>query len=95
MANIHFLLLGRLLNDRSLPEETPVLILQVLQDAGLKEDIILLLHQDREKHHLMSYFYRIESLPEIEQTELTALVSIFYHTYLLIVLLNIRQKPFI
>ena len=50
----------------------------MMQAAGLKEDIILLLHQDREKHHLMSYFYRIESLPENEQTELAALVSVFY-----------------
>lgn len=70
----HLETIGRLLNDRSLPEETPVLTLQVMQAAGLKEDVILLLHQDREKHHLMSYFYRIESLPENEQTEVAALL---------------------
>jgi hypothetical protein len=70
----HLETFGRLLNDRNLSEEVPILALQVLQAAGLKEDIILLLHQDREKHHLMSYFYRVESLPEREQTELASLL---------------------
>jgi len=34
----------------------------------------LLLHQDREKHYLMSYFYKMESLPEKEQLEVAGLL---------------------
>ncbi|KFM81204.1 hypothetical protein X975_08113, partial [Stegodyphus mimosarum] len=70
----HLDTISRLLNDRTLPEEVPILALKVMQAAALKEDVILLLHQDREKHHLMSYFYRIELLPEDEQAEISALM---------------------
>ncbi|GFW51123.1 desumoylating isopeptidase 1 [Trichonephila clavipes] len=70
----HLETIGRLLNDRNLRPEVPVLALRMFQAAALKEDIILLLHQDREKHHLMTYFYKIESLAPDEQTEVCALM---------------------
>ncbi|GFR06700.1 desumoylating isopeptidase 1 [Trichonephila clavata] len=70
----YIIVVGRLLNDRNLRPEVPVLTLRMFQAAALKEDIILLLHQDREKHHLMTYFYKIESLTPDEQTEVCALM---------------------
>ncbi|CAL1278103.1 unnamed protein product [Larinioides sclopetarius] len=74
LGSSHLEAIGRLLNDRNLHPEIPVLTLKMFQAASLKEDIILLLHQDREKHHLMTYFYKIESLSHEEQAEVCALM---------------------
>lgn len=49
-------------------------LLKVLQAAALKEDVILFLHQDRKSHCIMSYVYRIESLPADEQDEVLKLL---------------------
>ncbi|KAG8195138.1 hypothetical protein JTE90_023315 [Oedothorax gibbosus] len=74
LGTSHLETVGRLLNDRNLPHDVPVLTLQMFQAAGLKEDVILLLHQDREKHHLMTYFNKIEFLSLEEQTEIVGLM---------------------
>ncbi|XP_055935852.1 uncharacterized protein LOC129965740 [Argiope bruennichi] len=74
LGSSHLEAIGRLLNDRNLHPEIPILTLKMFQAAALKEDIILLLHQDRERHHLMTYFYKIETLSPEEQTEVCALM---------------------
>ncbi|XP_015929136.1 uncharacterized protein [Parasteatoda tepidariorum] len=74
LGTTHLEAIGRLLNDRTLPPDVPILCLKVMQAASLKEDVILLLHQDREKHYLMSYFNRVEFLPVEEQTETCGLL---------------------
>ncbi|XP_017493006.1 PREDICTED: uncharacterized protein LOC108381110 [Rhagoletis zephyria] len=51
-----------------------LLTLEVLQAAALKEDVVLILHQDRKDHRLMSYINRIESLTLAEQEEIVKLL---------------------
>ncbi|XP_017782704.1 PREDICTED: uncharacterized protein LOC108567030 isoform X2 [Nicrophorus vespilloides] len=60
--------IGRLLNDKTLPVEVRVKTLNVLALAALKDDVILLLHQDRREHILMNYAFDIDrhSLEEQE-----------------------------
>ncbi len=52
----------------------PLLVLEVLQAAALKDDIVLVLHQDRKDHRIMSYINRIESLTLAEQEEIAKLL---------------------
>ncbi|XP_054282573.1 uncharacterized protein LOC128999867 isoform X5 [Macrosteles quadrilineatus] len=61
---------GRLLNDKSLPEESCVRILNVLACAALKDDVILILHQDRREHILMNFAFDIDRLPLMQQKAL-------------------------
>lgn len=58
---------GRLLNDRDLPVEVRVRLLNILAMAALKDDVILVLHQDRKDHVLMNYAYEIDRLTPQEQ----------------------------
>ena len=51
-----------------------LLTLEVLQAAALKDDVVLILHQDRKDHRLMSYINRIESLTLAEQEEVVKLL---------------------
>jgi len=50
-----FIFKGRLLHDKSLRPDIRVRTLNVLAAAALKDDVILLLHQDRREHVLMNY----------------------------------------
>lgn len=63
---------GRLLHDKSLKPEIRVRILNVLAAAALKDDVILLLHQDRREHVLMNYAHDVDRL-SIEEQEALAL----------------------
>ncbi|KAJ8923017.1 hypothetical protein NQ315_001565 [Exocentrus adspersus] len=58
---------GRLLNDKELPVEVRVRLLNILSVAALKDDVILVLHQDRKDHVLMNYAYEIDRLTPQEQ----------------------------
>lgn len=51
-----------------------MLTLELLQAAALKEDVVLILHQDRKDHRLMSYINRIENLTLAEQEEIVKLL---------------------
>jgi len=51
-------------------------ILNILAAAALKDDIILVLHQDRREHILMNYANGFDKLPLLEQLALTLFVSI-------------------
>lgn len=50
-------------------------ILNVLACAALKDDVILLLHQDRREHVLMNYAFDIDRLPLLQQKALGLFVS--------------------
>lgn len=67
-------LAGRLLHDRSLGPEVRVKTLNVLAVAALKDDVILLLHQDRREHVLMNYAGDVERLTQEEQLSLSLMV---------------------
>ncbi|VVC25465.1 Hypothetical protein CINCED_3A014084 [Cinara cedri] len=62
---------GRLLNDGQLVSEVRETILNILAAAALKDDIILVLHQDRREHILMNYANGFDKLPLLEQLALT------------------------
>lgn len=57
-------------------DETSVCCLNVLAAAALKDDIILMLHQDRKHHILMNYAQDIDRLPVPQQKALALFVSV-------------------
>lgn len=66
---------GRILYDKSLPSETRVRLLNILSAAALKDDVILLLHQDRREHIIMNYAYDIDRHPQEEQLPLAEFMA--------------------
>ncbi|XP_050538166.1 uncharacterized protein LOC126903751 isoform X3 [Daktulosphaira vitifoliae] len=62
---------GRLLNDEKLVSEVRETILNILAAAALKDDVILVLHQDRREHILMNYANGFDKLPLLEQLSLS------------------------
>jgi hypothetical protein len=54
-----------------------VRILNVLAAAALKDDVILLLHQDRREHVLMNYAHDVDRLSVEEQEALALFVSLY------------------
>jgi len=58
---------GRILQDPNISTETRVHFLRALAFAALKDDIILLLHQDRRDHVLMNYAQDIDRRAPEEQ----------------------------
>jgi len=65
---------GRLLTDSSLAPEISVRCLNVLAAAALKDDVILMLHQDRKHHILMNYAHDVDRLPLAQQRALTLFI---------------------
>ncbi|KAK6643012.1 hypothetical protein RUM43_004515 [Polyplax serrata] len=61
---------GRLLHDKSLSADIRTKLLNVMSCAALKDDVILLLHQDRRDHVLMNYAGDVERLTLEEQQAL-------------------------
>ncbi|KAK2581785.1 hypothetical protein KPH14_002263 [Odynerus spinipes] len=66
---------GRILYDKSLATEARVRLLNVLSVAALKDDVILLLHQDRREHTLMNYAYDIDRHAPEEQLPLAEFLA--------------------
>lgn len=66
---------GRVLYDKSLDSNVRVKLLNVLSVAALKDDVILLLHQDRREHVIMTYAFDIDRHPPEEQLPLAQFVS--------------------
>lgn len=58
---------GRILQDPNISTETRVHLLRALAFAALKDDVILLLHQDRRDHVLMNYAHDIDRRAPEEQ----------------------------
>ncbi|XP_030746960.1 uncharacterized protein LOC115875603 isoform X1 [Sitophilus oryzae] len=59
--------INRLLNDKAFPTEVRVKLLNLLAMAALKDDVILVLHQDRKDHILMNFSFEIDRLSKEEQ----------------------------
>ena len=66
---------ARILNDANVSTEARVHLLRSLAHAALKDDIILLLHQDRKDHVLMNYMFEIEKIKPEEQEAIALFVS--------------------
>ncbi|XP_076309626.1 uncharacterized protein LOC143224962 [Tachypleus tridentatus] len=81
LGSTHLDLLGHLLNDEGLSQSVRIFTLKMLQAAVFKEDIILLLHQDRKDHHIMRYINKIEKLSAEEQEEISKLLCNLCYNY--------------
>lgn len=66
---------GRVLYDKLLDADARVKLLSVLSVAALKDDVILLLHQDRREHIIMNYAFDIDRHSPEEQLPLAQFVS--------------------
>lgn len=69
---------GRLLNDPAYPLDARLSFLNILSAAALKDDVILVLHQDRKDHILMNYAFGIDRLDPKEQAGIALFVSIWF-----------------
>ena len=64
------MLAGFLANkDNSYAPNVPLLTLQILRASAVKDDFVLILHQDRKEHRIMSYINLMEQLTLAEQEE--------------------------
>lgn len=72
---------GRILENKDISTEARVHLLRTLAAAALKDDIILLLHQDRRDHILMNYAIDIDRKTMEEQEGLALFVCTQYHTF--------------
>lgn len=75
MYQRQFVYLGRILYDKALASDARVKLLNILSVAALKDDVILLLHQDRREHIIMNYAFDIDRHPTEEQLPLAQFVS--------------------
>jgi hypothetical protein len=66
--------IGRLLHDKGLPVEVRVRTMNILAIAALKDDVILVLHQDRKDHVLMNYAFEIDRIAPEEQEALALFI---------------------
>lgn len=66
---------GRILDEPNVSTETRVHLLRTLATAALRDDVILLLHQDRRDHVLMNYAHDIDRKAPEEQEALALFVS--------------------
>ncbi|XP_072378155.1 uncharacterized protein [Diabrotica undecimpunctata] len=66
---------GRLLNDPQLSVDVRVKTVNVLAMAALKDDVILVLHQDRKDHVLMNYAFEIDRLSIQEQEAIAVFMA--------------------
>lgn len=71
----NYLFLGRLLHDQEFQMEVRIRILNILAAAALKDDVILVLHQDRKDHVLMNYAFEIDRHSPEEQCVIALFVS--------------------
>lgn len=71
-----------------------VKLLNVLSIAALKDDVILLLHQDRREHVIMTYAFDIDRHPPEEQLPLAQFVSTNKIILLTMVLTTYRNFTF-
>lgn len=63
------------MSDQKFPDELRVRLLKVLAVAALKDDVILILHQDRREHVFMNYANNFDRLSLEEQKSLALFVS--------------------
>jgi len=74
-------MVGKVLRDPQISTESRVHLLRALAVAAFKDDVILLLHQDRKDHILMNYCQDIDKIPPEEQQALALFIcNLFDHT---------------
>ncbi|XP_031788255.1 uncharacterized protein LOC100122591 isoform X3 [Nasonia vitripennis] len=66
---------GRVFYDKTLDSKARVCLLNILCIAALKDDVILLLHQDRREHTIMNFAYDIDRHPLEEQLPLAQFIA--------------------
>ncbi|CAH2036871.1 unnamed protein product, partial [Iphiclides podalirius] len=72
--------IGRLLTDQSLSGEVRRATLRCLAAAALRDDVSLILHQDRRHHALLGYAHSVDGLPPAEQHALALFMcNLFEH----------------
>lgn len=81
LSDVFLVFVGRIFNDSQVSTEARVHLLRSLAYAALKDDIILLLHQDRRDHVLMNYLMDIEKLKPEEQEAVALFVGFFFHFF--------------
>lgn len=81
LSDVFLLFVGRILNDANVSTEARVHLLRALAFGALKDDIILLLHQDRKDHVLMNYLFEIEKIKPEEQQAIALFVSFFFLSF--------------
>lgn len=86
------ILFTRILHDPAIPDQARLHLVRIMAAAALKDDVILLLHQDRRDHTIMNYANRVESLPPQHQEALALFVSL-YSLYFLILSLYFICHP--
>lgn len=74
------LFVGRILESRNVPTDAKVHLLRTLAAAALKDDVILLLHQDRRDHILMNFALDIDRKSPEEQEGIALFVRIPSHS---------------
>ncbi|XP_046959659.1 uncharacterized protein LOC124529791 [Vanessa cardui] len=62
--------IGRVLRDGGVSSEARVCALRCLAAAALRDDVSLLLHQDRRQHALLAFAHTVDKLPPTEQLAL-------------------------
>ncbi|XP_023935118.2 uncharacterized protein LOC112043776 [Bicyclus anynana] len=73
--------IGRVLSDDGLKSECRVGALRCLAAAALRDDVSLLLHQDRRHHALLAYAHRVDAHPPPEQLALAVFIcNLFENT---------------
>ncbi|RXG73993.1 hypothetical protein Avbf_00409 [Armadillidium vulgare] len=73
-------LFARIFHDPSIPWEAQRHLLRIMAAAALKDDVILMLHQDRKEHTIMNFANKIESLPpEIQEALALFFCNMFEH----------------
>lgn len=82
LSDLFLVFVGRVLRDPQLSTEARVHLLRALAFAALKDDVILLLHQDRRDHVMMGYLLDIEKIKPEEQQAVALFVSNKYHSFL-------------
>ena len=68
-------LFARLFHDENIPIQARLHLVRILAVAALKEDVILLLHQDRKDHTIMNFANKVEHLPPDIQEAIALFVS--------------------
>ena len=79
LSDLFLVFVSRILRDPQVSTEARVHLLRSLAFAALKDDVILLLHQDRRDHVIMGYLLDVEKIKPEEQQAVALFVSNYYY----------------
>uniref|UniRef100_A0A6A7FMY0 Pollen-specific leucine-rich repeat extensin-like protein 2 isoform X1 n=1 Tax=Hirondellea gigas TaxID=1518452 RepID=A0A6A7FMY0_9CRUS len=73
-------LFARIFNDTNIPDPARLHLIRILAVAALKDDVILLLHQDRKDHTIMNFANKIEHVsPDLQEAIALFFCNMFEH----------------